>query len=198
MQGLQYRLGLGILPPEAPYKGRCFGLRLAPVGQGDAPTGQGIHTILSIEPGTSALIWPMPITVEDLRSERLLELRALLDPPAPDTAQVYLVGQNGDESGYFLQSEPSREFYDCEIGELDWPIDFVRFDLGNGEALRCTFSLHQPGELWECALTLFAPQQWTRELLTWVFQRHVQLPDLALVDWPQVIQAVNGVQEAAG
>jgi hypothetical protein len=46
MQDTQYRLGIGTLPPDVPYKGRCFGLRLDPVGQDGMQPGQGIHTLL--------------------------------------------------------------------------------------------------------------------------------------------------------
>jgi hypothetical protein len=156
----------------------------------------GIHTILSLEPGTSALIWPTPLSIDDLRSERLLAPLALLGSPPADSAGLYIVERNGDESGYFLHEEQSRAFYDWELTETDylWPPDFLRLDVSSAGTARCTLALHLPSSLWECALTLYAPQQWTPELLFWVFQRHVNVPALELVDWEQVMQTLNAAR----
>jgi hypothetical protein len=195
-KAIRYQLYVGRHLPDAPYRGQCFGLSFVSVDPGEAkPPPTAIHILLSVEPGTSALIWPTPLTVDDLRSERLLELVALLDPPPADVADLYIIEANEDESVYFLKQEQSRAFYDWELTETDtlWPMSFLRLDAARVGTPRITLALHQPSTLWEYALTVHAPQRWTPHLLTWVFKRHVNLPPLELIDWGQVTEAVNSV-----
>jgi hypothetical protein len=157
----------------------------------------GIHTILSLEPRTSALIWPTPVTVDDLRSERLLTLRDPLGSPPVDRVQLYIEERGEDESGYFLHEEQSRAFYDWELTDTDhlWPMTFLRLDGSSAGTPRFTLALHKPSTtLWECALTLYMPQVWTPELLLWVFARHVNMPALDLIDWSQATHVLNAVR----